>query len=125
MGKIGYFSYDQVYTLTAGNPPMNLKLRLERLCDYKAWVRLHFADGTSLTGRVIRLGHDYIEVESYGDATKTQPDYSKHFIPLGLIKYLTVESSSFANAERKRLDYLSTIDHDADANHEGMPELER
>jgi hypothetical protein len=103
---------------------MNLKLRLERLCDFRAWVKLHFADGTNLVGRVVRLGHDYVELESYGDPTKsTAPDYSKHLIPLGLLKYITIESPAFAQAERKRLDYLSTLD--TEANPEGLPELEK
>ena len=87
---------------------MNLKLRLERLCDNRSWVRLHFSDGTTLTGRVLRLGHDYVEMESYGDFDKpTSRDYSKHLIPLALVKLITIESSSFADAERQRLNYLS------------------
>ena len=57
---------------------MNLKLRLERLCDARAWVRLHFGDGTILTGRVLRIGHDYVEIESYGEPEKPYGrDYSR------------------------------------------------
>jgi hypothetical protein len=101
---------------------MNLKLRLERLCDNRSWVRLHFADGTTITGRVLRIGHDYLEIESYGDLDKpTARDYSKHLVPLNLVKFITVESSSFAESERHRLNYISQVD----SNHETMPELEK
>lgn len=78
---------------------MNLKLRLERLCDSKSWARLHFADGTSLTGRVLRLGHDYLEIECYGDSDQpVRRDYAKHLVPLHLLKFITVDSTSFAEA---------------------------
>jgi hypothetical protein len=74
-------------------------------------VRLHFADGTTLTGRVLRLGHDYVEMESYGDFDKPNArDYSKHLVPLALVKLITIESSSFADAERQRLNYLAQIE---------------
>ncbi len=90
---------------------MNLKLRLERLCDNRSWVRLHFQDGTTLTGRVLRLGHDYVEMESYGDFDKPNArDYSKHLVPLNLVKMITIESSSFADAERQRLTYLAQVE---------------
>ncbi|MBS1993080.1 MAG: hypothetical protein JSS86_12170 [Cyanobacteria bacterium SZAS LIN-2] len=107
---------------------MNLKLRLERLCDSHAWVRLHFADGTSLVGKLFKQGHDYIEMETYGETDKrSAPEYARHLIPLSLIKYLTIESSSFADVERKRLDYLAhqERDHDIEHNHDGLPELEK
>lgn len=101
---------------------MNLKLRLERLCDNRSWVRLHFADGTTLTGRVLRIGHDYLEMESYGEMDRPgSRDYSKHLVPLNLIKLITIESSAFAESERHRLDYLSQLD----STHESMPELEK
>src|SRR5215472_6965794 len=101
---------------------MNLKLRLERLCDNKSWVRLHFADNTNLTGRVLRIGHDYVEMESYGESDKPYArDYSKHLIPLNLVKFITFESSSFAEAERNRLNYMSQME----TAHESLPELER
>lgn len=100
---------------------MNLKLRLERLCDSRSWVRLHFADGTTITGRVLRIGHDYLELESYGEADKPgNRDYSKHLVPLNLVKFITIESSSFAEAERSRLDYVSKLD----ANHDTMPDFD-
>jgi hypothetical protein len=107
---------------------MNLKLRLERLCDNRAWVRLHFGDGTSLVGKLFKQGHDYVEMESYGDIDKrATAEYSKHIIPLGLIKYLTIESTKFAEAERRRLDYLAHLDHDQEHehDHDGLPELEK
>ena len=101
---------------------MNLKMRLERLCDKKCWARLHFADGTSLTGRVLRVGHDYIELECYGEADRpVSHDYSKHLVPLHLVKYITVDSTTFADAERNRLNFLSTLD----SSQESLPELEK
>lgn len=101
---------------------MNLKLRLERLCDTRSWCRLHFADGTTVIGRVLRLGHDYIELESYGDMDKpTAREYAIHLVPLQLVKMITIESSAFADAERHRLNYLSQID----SNQETLPELEK
>src|SRR6516162_404220 len=101
---------------------MNLKLRLERLCDSRAWVRLHFSDGTTLTGRVLRLGHDYLEMESYGDFVKPAGrDYSKHLVPLSLVKLITIESSTFAEAERQRLSFMSQ----AESGQESYPELEK
>ncbi len=101
---------------------MNLKMRLERLCDKKCWARLHFTDGTALTGRVLRVGHDYIELECYGEADRPMSrDYSKHLVPLHLVKYITVDSTSFADAERNRLTFLSALD----AGQESMPELEK
>ncbi len=99
---------------------MNLKLRLEKLCDTRSWVRLHFGDGTTVIGRVLRIGHDYIELESYGETDTPQArDYSKHLVPLNLVKMLTIESSHFAEAERRRLDYLAGMDHS-----ESHPEME-
>ncbi len=101
---------------------MNLKLRLERLCDSRSWVRLHFSDGTTIMGRVLRLGHDYLEMESYGDFDKpTGRDYSKHLVPLNLVKLITIESSSFAEAERQRLNYASQIE----TAQETYPEIEK
>jgi hypothetical protein len=98
---------------------MNLKLRLERLCDSRSWVRLHFADGTTITGRVLRIGHDYLELESYGEADKpSSRGYSKHLVPLNLVKFITIESSTFAEAERHRLDYVSKLD----VNHDNIPD---
>ncbi|MBY0358165.1 MAG: hypothetical protein K2W82_09205 [Candidatus Obscuribacterales bacterium] len=90
---------------------MNLKLRMERLCDTKQWARLHFADGTFLTGRMLRLGQDYVEIESYGEDDKPDDrNYSKHLVPLHLIKMVTVESSSFAEMERSRLQFVAQMD---------------
>ncbi len=90
---------------------MNLKLRLERLCDQKQWARLHFTDGSSLTGRMLRLGHDYVEMESYGDDDKPEDrNYSKHLVPLQLLKFITVESSSFAETERRRLAFMAQVE---------------
>jgi len=101
---------------------MNLKMRLERLADSRSWARLHFSDGTSLTGRVLRIGHDYVEIECYGSADQpAKRDYSKHLVPLHLVKFLTVDSTSFAEAERQRLNYLSEVD----IGEESLPEFEK
>lgn len=90
---------------------MNLKLRLEKLCDQKSWSRLHFTDGTALTGRMLRLGHDYVEMESYGDDDKPNDrNYSKYIVPLQLLKFITVESSSFAEMERQRLAFAAQME---------------
>jgi len=105
---------------------MNLKLRLERLCDSRSWVRLHFSDGTTLIGRVLRLGHDYLEMESYGDYDKPQSrEYAKHLVPLALVKLITIESSSFAEAERQRLNFMAQGESEADGVESGFPEIER
>lgn len=90
---------------------MNLKTRLERLCDQRQWARLHFTDGTCLTGRILRLGHDYAELESYGEDDKPgDRNYAKHLVPLQLLKYITVECSSFAEMERRRLAFLAELE---------------
>lgn len=101
---------------------MNLRLRLEKLCDSRSWARLAFADGTFLVGRLMRIGQDYVELESFGDSEKRAgSDYSRHLIPLGLIKFVTVESSVFAEHERRRLTYLSKLD----SSQENTPDLEK
>lgn len=101
---------------------MHLKMRLEGLCDSRSWTKLHFADGTSLTGRVLRVGQDYIELECYGDADRPgNRDYAKHLVPLQLVKFITVESTHFAEAERRRLNYLT----EADSAQDSMPDLEK
>ncbi len=101
---------------------MNLKMRLERLCDSRSWTRLHFNDGTSLTGRVLRIGHDYVEIECYGDLDQpSKRDYARHLVPLNLIKVITVDSTSFGEAERQRLDYLSKMEMSSDS----LPEFEK
>lgn len=101
---------------------MNLKMRLEKLCDGRNWSRLHFGDGTNLTGRVLRVGHDYVEIECYGDSDMPAArDYAKHLVPMSLIKFITVESTAFAEAERRRLNYLSQVDGIQDT----VPELEK
>ncbi|MBZ0187365.1 MAG: hypothetical protein K8F91_14055 [Candidatus Obscuribacterales bacterium] len=101
---------------------LNLKLRLEKLCDTRSWVRLSFADGTTLTGRVLRVGHDYVEMESYGDIDRPyQREFGRHLVPLNLVKFITIESSSFAEAERRRLTYMS----DMEANPDTLPEIEK
>ena len=90
---------------------MNLKHRLERLCEHRQWARLHFVDGSALTGRMLRLGHDYVEIETYGEDDKPgDRNYSKHLVPISLIKIITVESSTFAEMERKRLAFMAQME---------------
>jgi hypothetical protein len=103
---------------------VNLRMRLEKLADSRAWAKLHFADSTTIVGRLLRVGHDYVELESYSNPDKPHyRDYSRHLIPLSLVKYLTVESSTFAEAERARLDYISGFDEsDPEST---LPELEK
>ena len=53
-------------------------------------------------------------MESYEDGEKSYKyEYSKHLVPLNLVKYVTFESSSFADAERRRLAYTSELDSDS------------
>jgi hypothetical protein len=100
---------------------MHLKMRLEGLCDSRGWARLHFSDGTSLTGRVLRVGQDYVEVECYGETDHPgSRDYAKHLVPLHLVKFITVESTAFAEAERRRLNFLSEVE----STREAYPEME-
>lgn len=97
-------------------------MRLEKQCDSRSWVRLAFADGTALTGRLLRIGQDYVELESFGDSEKRpSSDYSRHLIPLGLIKFVTIESSLFAEHERRRLNNISKLD----SSQENTPDLEK
>ena len=99
---------------------MNLRTRLEKLCDQRQWARLHFTDGTTLTGRILRLGHDYAEMESYGEDDKpADRHFSKHLVPLQLLKYITFESSSFAEMERRRLSFMAEMEPQ-----ESAPEME-
>lgn len=78
---------------------MNLKMRLERLCDAKSWARLHFADGTALTGRLLRLGHDYVELECYGESDHpTDRDYAKR----GAARALEVHHGRVVTVRRRR-----------------------
>ncbi len=101
---------------------MNLKLRMEKLADNKSWVRVHFIDNSVIIGRIFRIGHDYLEIESYGNEDNPNDrDYEKHIIPLSMIKLLTTESSSFSEAERRRLSYISQIEH----NNDFLPDMEK
>ena len=91
---------------------MNIKSRLERAAESKQWVKVYFHDTSGVVGKVIRVGQDYVELESYGfDDSPNARNYAKNLIPLNFIKMFTVESSNFAEAERKRLEYLSRLEH--------------
>lgn len=90
---------------------MNIKARLERAAETKNWIKVYFHDGSGIAGKVVRIGQDYIEIESYGyDDTPESRSYSRNIIPLNFIKMFTVESSNFAEAERQRLKYLSQLE---------------
>ena len=90
---------------------MNIKTRLERAAENKQWVKIYFHDGSGIAGKVIRVGQDYVELECYGvDDLPELRNYAKNLIPLSFIKMFTIESSNFAEAERKRLEYLSQIE---------------
>lgn len=90
---------------------MNIKSRLERAAETKRWVKVYFHDGSGIAGKVVRVGQDYVEIDCFGyDDSPELRSYSKNLIPLNFIKMFTVESSNFAEAERKRLEYLNQID---------------
>lgn len=87
---------------------MNLKTKLES--KEGKWVRIHFPDSSFLTGRLITIGSDFIQLECFGrdDANNSDPNsYTQHLIPLNLVKLITVEASSFLEAERRRLEYIA------------------
>ena len=91
---------------------MNVKTRLEKAAESKQWVKVYFHDASGIVGKVVRVGQDYIELESYGyDDSPQARNFAKNIIPLNFIKMFTVESSNFADAERKRLEYLSQLEH--------------
>lgn len=90
---------------------MNIKTRLERAAENKQWIKVYFHDGSGIIGKVIRVGQDYVELESYGyDDSPLSRNYAKNLVPLNFIKMFMVESSNFAEAERKRLEYLSQLE---------------
>lgn len=90
---------------------MNIKARLERAAESKNWIKVYFHDGSGIAGKVVRVGQDYVEIESYGydDSPETR-SYARNLVPLNFIKMFTVDSSNFAEAERMRLKYLSQIE---------------
>ncbi|MBI2996482.1 MAG: hypothetical protein HYY52_07265 [Candidatus Melainabacteria bacterium] len=91
---------------------MNIKSRLERTAENKQWIKVYFHDSSSIVGKVIRVGQDYVELESYEpDDNPIFRNFSKNLIPLSFIKMFTVEASNFAEAERKRLEYLNQLEH--------------
>ncbi len=101
---------------------MNVKSRLERAAENKQWIKVYFHDGSGIIGKVIRVGQDYVELESYGcDDLPHARNYAKNIIPLNFIKMFMVESSNFSEAERKRLEYLSQLEH---STQEPVPEIE-
>ena len=106
---------------------MNFKTRLEG--KEGKWIRVHFMDTSFFTGILKHVGIDFIEVECYEKSQiqvfnpmKIRTDFDKldkqqevdqsmcesHLIPLGLIKFITVEANGFIDAERKRLEYIAS-----------------
>ena len=87
---------------------MNLKTKLES--KEGKWVRIHFPDSSFLTGLLMHMGSDFLQLECYGRDDNNVIDaniYTQHLIPLHLVKLITIESSSFIEAERRRLEYVS------------------
>jgi hypothetical protein len=87
---------------------MNLRTKLES--KEGQWIRIHFADGTQMTGRLQVVGNDFIQVECFSKDEKFQIDttfYAQHLVPLHLVKFLTIESSQFIEAERMRLEFIA------------------
>ncbi len=82
-----------------------------------------------LTGRLQHVGSDFIQLECYGrdDANPNdQNSYTQHLIPLSLVKLITTEATSFVEAERRRLEYMTK--HASYANDDwgsSVPELEK
>ncbi|MBI1858641.1 MAG: hypothetical protein HYR97_05980 [Candidatus Melainabacteria bacterium] len=90
---------------------MNIKSRLERASESKQWIKVYFHDGSGIAGKVVRVGQDYLEIESYGyDDSPELRSYARNLVPLNFIKMFTVDSSNFAEAERMRLKYLSQLE---------------
>lgn len=90
---------------------MNIKARLEKAAEGKSWIKVFFHDGSGIAGKVIRVGQDYLELESYGlDDMPDSRNYSRNLIPLSFIKMFTIDSSNFAEAERMRLSYLTKLE---------------
>jgi len=62
-------------------------------------------------------------MESYGDYEKPQMrEYAKHLVPLSLVKLITIESSSFAEAERQRLNFQAQSEPSVETTY---PEIEK
>jgi hypothetical protein len=105
---------------------MNLKTKLES--KEGKWIRVHFPDSSFLTGRLIHIGSDFVQIECYGrdDANPSDPNsYTQHLVPLSLVKLITIEATSFVDAERRRLEYITKNSYSGDEWGNSMPELER
>ncbi len=106
---------------------MNLKTKLES--KEAKWVRVHFPDSSFLTGRLQLVGSDFIQLECYGrdDAAPNDPNsYTQHLIPLTLVKLVTIEATSFIEAERRRLEYITqNAVPEEECSFNSMPEIER
>lgn len=91
---------------------MNFRTKLEG--RENKWLKIHFMDGSSFTGVLRHVGVDFIEIECYdGDPMNKSSDafhfsYSRHLVPLPLVKFITVEANYFVEAERKRLEYIAS-----------------
>ncbi|MDX1918971.1 MAG: hypothetical protein SFT81_07545 [Candidatus Caenarcaniphilales bacterium] len=104
---------------------MNLRTRLES--KESQWIRVHFPDSSYITGRLQHVGSDFIQLECFGreDASPSEPAYSQHIIPLGLIKFFTIETSTFLEAERRRLEFISQNTKISEHWANNLPELEQ
>lgn len=106
---------------------MNIKTKLES--KEGKWVRIHFPDSSFLTGRLMHTGSDFIQIECYGrdDANPNDPNsYTQHLIPLALVKLITIEATSFVDAERRRLEYITkNSSSSGDEWGNSLPELEK
>lgn len=103
---------------------MNIKARLEKAAEKKQWVKVYFHDTSGIVGKVLKVGQDYLEIESYGfDDAPHNRNFAKNLIPLNFIKMFTVESSNFAEAERKRLEYLNQLEHTPQAEVVSEPDF--
>ncbi|MDJ0625469.1 MAG: hypothetical protein QNJ31_03785 [Candidatus Caenarcaniphilales bacterium] len=107
---------------------MNIRTKLES--KEGKWVRVHFPDSSFLTGRLLAVGSDFVQLECFGkdDASNSESNsYTQHLIPLNLVKLITIEASSFLEAERRRLEYIarkSTSSHN-ETNSTNVHDLEK
>jgi hypothetical protein len=107
---------------------MNLKTRLET--KEGKWVRVYFPDSSYITGRLLHVGSDFVQLECYGKDEPVPSDtqaYTQHLIPMHFVKLITVEASSFVEAERRRLEYITKTSNLSAEEWEqlNLPEIEK
>lgn len=124
---------------------MNFKTKLEN--KEGSWVRVHFMDSSYFTGVLRQVGIDFIELECFGEDAPSNPmlkqqalihslpdshssrsadshSYTKHVIPVPLIKFVTVEASTFISEEKKRLEHIAQRAYVGE-QYNNMPDLEK